>query len=226
MDASSISYPSTNPDEALPRSTNPRIVCFAGCRLSSSLRASQSSSSRTSSVVSRVLFPQLLNGRKKSSRRILRPDFSSLCSSTFRHEVRPSPKPRKRGNGAFSKSTSQPKAQVDAAPSTAEVQTRVRLVIIPGSKRAMTEEPQGPSSVEGSSQQPRRLDKRKGVEVAADLGVPLMSEGPLMMPGSKINDPQFLIPNMVDHNLKRALHLRSRFNLPIQAIYSHFHPDS
>lgn len=52
------------------------------------------------------------------------------------------------------------------------------------------EEPQDPSSVKGSSQ---RLDKRKGVEVAVHREVPPVPEGPLVMPGSKINDPKFIV---------------------------------
>lgn len=52
-----------------------------------------------------------------------------------------------------------------------------------------------------------------------------LREGPLVMSGLKINDPQFLVLDMVDHDLNRALRLSSGFSLSIQAIYTHFHPD-
>ena len=46
------------------------------------------------------------------------------------------------------------------------------------------------------------------------------------MPGSKINDPMILVTDVADRNLTSALRLPDRFSLPIQAIYSHFNPDS
>ena len=53
-----------------------------------------------------------------------------------------------------------------------------------------------------------------------------MTEGPLQMPGSKINDPMFQVTDVADRNLTSALRLPDRFSLPIQAIYSHFNPES
>lgn len=46
-----------------------------------------------------------------------------------------------------------------------------------------------------------------------------------MMPGSNVNDPNFLVPNVVNLDFTHALHLPPRFSLPFQAIYIYFHED-
>lgn len=89
-------------------------------------------------------------------------------------------KPRKRGDGASSRSTSQQEAQADPTHNAADVPLWGRFIITWGPKRPRMEEPQDPSSVKGSSQ---RLDKRKGVEVAVHREVPPVPERPLVMPG-------------------------------------------
>lgn len=78
------------------------------------------------------------------------------------------------------------------------------------------DELQVPSSVEGSSRAPQRLDKGKGAQVAANLEVLHAPLGLLVMLGSKINDPQFLASDVVHHDLNQALCVLSRLNLPIQ----------
>lgn len=81
--------------------------------------------------------------------------------------------------------------------------------------------------VEGSSSQPsRHLENGKGAVVVANLAVSPAPEEPLVMPGSKIDDPNFLVMDVVPRHLNSPLRLPPLFNLPIQAIYTHFHQDS
>ena len=128
------------------------------------------------------------------------------------------PRPRKRSGSSSSKSASQPDTSVDPSPGIAEAQSQGAYVITPGSKRPRVEEPIDLTVAEEPTRQPRRRDK--GKEVSPQTG------GPLQMPGSKVNDPMFLVTDVADRNLTSALRLPDRFSLPIQAIYSHFNPDS
>lgn len=83
-----------------------------------------------------------------------------------------------------------------------------------------------PPAVEGSSGQGRRLEKNKGAEVAANLAVPPPPPEPVLLPGSKVDDPMFLVRDIVDLDFTHALCLPLRFSLPLQAIYSFFHEET
>lgn len=94
-------------------------------------------------------------------------------------------------------------------------------MIDPPAKRPRVKETRKTAGVEEStSQQARRLEKGKDAEVAP----PLL--GPLVMPGSRIDDPKFIVTDVIPCLLHNALCLPPRFSLPIQAIYSHFHEES
>lgn len=107
-----------------------------------------------------------------------------------------------------------------------EVINRSRIVITQPPKKLRVEECWGSLAVEGSFGSSQCLDKREGAEVASSLALLPAPEKPLQMPGSRINDPQFLVHDVVNHHLDQALCLSPCFSLPIQAIYTNFHQDS
>jgi len=114
-----------------------------------------------------------------------------------------------------------PRALVTPAPRTTDSLPRGVLVIDPPAKRPGVVGSGSTARVEGSSSQTaRRQEKGKGVEDAPALS------GPVVLPGSKIDDPDFIVTDVVSRYLHNALRLPPRFSLPIQAIYSHFHEDS
>lgn len=116
--------------------------------------------------------------------------------------------------------------QTAPARDVPEVLERSRIAITPPFKRQRVDERQDSPAVEGSSLSSRRLDKGKGTKVATSLVVPPALEEPLVMPRSKINDPQFQVPDVIDHHLNEAFRLHPRFSFPNQAIYTYFREDS
>lgn len=135
-------------------------------------------------------------------------------------------KSKKSNREASSRSSGQLMTQATTAPGVTKLLDRSRFVITPPPKRKRAGEPQGPLVVEGSSRGSWRLDKGESAEVAANLEVLPTPKEPLVMLGSKTNDPQFLVSDVIDHNLNEVLHLYPHFNLPIQVIYKHFNHDS
>lgn len=87
-------------------------------------------------------------------------------------------------------------------------------------------EPQVPPTVEGSSRQDRCLENNKGAEVAANLAVPLPPSEHVLLPGSKVNNPMFIVYDVVDLDFTHGVRLPSRFSLLLQAIYTLFHEET
>ncbi|EXC04364.1 hypothetical protein L484_015991 [Morus notabilis] len=135
-------------------------------------------------------------------------DLLQVLSSTMRYVI-PNKQRKYKGEASF-KSSSNPASQ-----DVPKVVDRSKIVITQPPKKLRVEERWGLPAVEGSSGSSRRLDKRKGAAPAP--------EEPLHMRGSRYNDHQFLIPDVVDHHLDQALCLSPRFSLPIQAIYTYCH---
>ncbi|EXB86424.1 hypothetical protein L484_004922 [Morus notabilis] len=121
------------------------------------------------------------------------------------------------------------KSMTGAGSSGTSSQHTTEAVVLPGvagTPRKGVTEPRASPVVAGPSGKGRCLGKNKGAEVAANLAVPPPPTEPILLPGSKVDDPSFLVPDVVDLDFTHALRLSPRFSLPLQAIYTFFHEDT